>query len=115
TAPAGTLQLSAATYTVAENGGSATITVTRTGGSAGAVGVTFATSNGATTAGSDPTTVNTTVRFADGDTENKPITIPILDDTILEGNETVNIALMCPTSTATPESSTLSLHDALPI
>ena len=43
---AGTLQFSAATYSVAENGGNATITVTRTGGSAGAVGVTFATSNG---------------------------------------------------------------------
>ena len=37
----GTLQFSAATYSVAENGGNATITVTRTGGSAGAVGVTF--------------------------------------------------------------------------
>ena len=38
---AGTLQFSAATYSVAENGGSATITITRTGGSAGAVGATL--------------------------------------------------------------------------
>ena len=52
---AGTLQFSAATYSVAENGGNATITVTRTGGSAGAVGVTFATSNGTATAPSDYT------------------------------------------------------------
>ncbi len=56
-APPGTLQLSAATYSVAENGGSATITVTRTGGSAGAVGVTLATSNGTATAPADYTAV----------------------------------------------------------
>ena len=80
-APAGTLQLSAATYSVNENGGSATITLTRTGGSAGAVGVTFATSHGTATAGSDYTAVNQTVNFADGDTANKTVAIPILDDT----------------------------------
>ena len=37
-APPGTLHLSAATYNVAENGGTATITITRTGGSAGCGG-----------------------------------------------------------------------------
>ena len=57
---ANTLQLSSATYSVTENGGSVTITVTRTGGSAGAVGVTLATSPGTATAGGDYTAVNQT-------------------------------------------------------
>src|SRR5262249_54443704 len=89
----GTLQLSTATYSVAENGGSTTITVTRTGGSTGSVGVTLATSNGTATSGSDYTAVTQIVSFASGDTTNKTVTIPILDDSIFEGNETVNITL----------------------
>jgi len=52
-AGAGALQFSAATYTVNEYAGSATITVTRAGGSSGAVAVSYATSNGTATAGSD--------------------------------------------------------------
>ena len=95
------LQFSSATYSVAENGGNATITVTRTGGSAGAVGVSFATSNGTATAGSDYTAVTQTVSFANGDTANKTVSIPILDDTLVEGNETVNLALSNPTGGAT--------------
>ena len=95
-APAGTLQFSAATYSVAENGGNATITVTRTGGSAGAVGVSFATSNGTATAGQDYTATSQTVSFGNGDTANKTVNIPILEDTTAEGNETVNLALSIP-------------------
>src|SRR5262249_8182684 len=49
----GALQFSSATYAVNENGGAATVTVTRTGGSSGAVSVSYATSNGTATAGSD--------------------------------------------------------------
>ena len=96
TAPAGTLQFSAATYSVAENGGNATITITRAGEVAGAVGVTFATSNGTATAPADYTTVSQTVSFANGDTANKTVSIPIIDDTAVEGNETVNLTLAVP-------------------
>ena len=113
-APSGTLQFSAATYTVAENGGSATITITRTGGSAGAVGVTFATSNGTATAASDYTAVSQTVSFASGDTANKTVSIPITDDTVVEGNETVNLALTNPTGGATlgsPSTAVLTITD----
>ena len=55
TPPAGTVEFSSATYTVAENGVSATITVTRTGGDFGAASVNYATSDGSATAGSDYT------------------------------------------------------------
>src|SRR6185436_13065308 len=66
TPPVGAIQFSAATYSLTENGGSATITVRRVGGSAGAVGVSFATSNGTATAGAgnDYTAVTQTVSFA---------------------------------------------------
>ena len=84
-APPGTLQLSAATYSVAESGGTATITITRTGGSGGAVGVTLTTSNGTATAPADYTAVTQTVSFAAGDTANKTVTIPIVEDALVEG------------------------------
>ena len=72
-APAGTLQFSAATYSVAENSGKAAVIVTRTLGSSGAVSVRFATSNGTATAPGDYTAVGsptnpTDISFADGET-----------------------------------------------
>ena len=102
-APPGTLQFSAATFSVTEAGPTAAITVTRTGGSAGAVTVTFNTTTGGTaTAGSDYTAVtNQTVSFADGDTATKTVNITILEDILVEGSETVNLALTVPTGGAT--------------
>ena len=111
---AGSLQFSAATYSVAENGGNATITITRAGGSAGAVGVSFATSNGTATAPSDYTAVSQTVTFANGDTANKTVSIPIVNDTSVEPNETVNLALSNPTGGATlgsPSTAVLTITD----
>ncbi len=110
----GTLQFSSATYSVNENGGSATITITRTGGSAGAVGAHFATSNGTATAGSDYTAVTQTVIFADGDATNKTVAIPVLDDMLVEANETVNLTLSSPTGGATlgnPATAVLTIID----
>ena len=83
-----------------ENGGSSTITVTRTGGSDGAVGVGYATSNGTATAGSDYTARSGTLSWANGDSENKTFTVPILDDSVYEGNKTVNLTLSSPTGGA---------------
>src|SRR4029453_18246449 len=99
TTSAGVLQFNAASYSVAENGGSATITVMRTGGSAGAVGISFATSNG-TAGGGDYTAVTQTVTFAAGDTANKTVSIPIQNDMLVEGSETVNLTLSSPTGGA---------------
>jgi Calx-beta domain/Divergent InlB B-repeat domain/NPCBM/NEW2 domain len=113
-APPGTLQLSGATYSVGENGGSATITVRRTGGSAGAVGVSLATSNGTATAGADYTAVTQTVTFANGESGDKPVSVPILEDTAVEGNETVNLTLSNPTGGAalgSPSAAVLTITD----
>ena len=108
------LQFSAATYSVAENGGNATITITRTGGSAGAVGVSVATSNGTATAPADYTAVSQTVSFANGDTANKTVSIPIVNDTLVEANETVNLSSSNPTGGATlgsPSTAVLTITD----
>ena len=109
---AGSLQFSAATYSVVENVANATVTVTRTGG-AGAVGVTLTTSNGTATAGSDYTAVSPTVNFASGDTT-KTVSIPIINDTAVEASETVNLALSSPMGGATlgsPNTATLTITD----
>jgi hypothetical protein len=97
----GVLSFSAPTYTVTENGLQATLTVVRTGGSDGAVSVRLTTANGTATAGNDYTSVNTTISFADGDTTAKTITVPILDDPLVEGNETVKLTLSNITGGAT--------------
>lgn len=109
----GTLQLSAATYSVNENQGTATVTVTRTGGSDGAVSINFATSNGTATAGSDYTATSGTLTFAAGETT-KTFSIPITNDETVEGNETVNITLSNPTGGATlggQATAVLTIHD----
>jgi len=111
---AGTLQFSAPTFTVTENGTQATVTVTRTGGSDGVVSAQLATSNGTATAGSDYTAVTQTVTFGAGDTAAKTVTIPISDDQLVEQAETVNLTLSAATGGAklgTPATATLTITD----
>ena len=99
-----------------ENGGSVTITATRANGSNGAVGVSYATSNGTATAGSDYTATSGTLSWADGDTANKTFTVPITNDTTVEGNETFNVALSSPTSGAaldSQDSATVTIVDPI--
>ena len=87
--------------------------MTRTGGSSGAVSVSFATSNGTATASGDYTAVSQTVSFANGDTANKTISIPIINDTTAEANETVNLTLSNPTGGAigSPNPAVLTITD----
>ena len=97
----GLVQLSAATYSVNESGPNAIITLTRTNGSVDAVSVTLNTSDGTAIAGSDYTAQsNVVVTWADGDTANKTVQIPITDDNVYETNETFNVALSSPTGGA---------------
>jgi len=101
--PAGSLQFSSVAYGQAEgdSGTSATtITVTRTGGASGAVSVDYATADGRATAGSDYVATRGTLNWADGDTASKTFTVPIIGDTILEADETVNLTLSNPTGGA---------------
>src|SRR6185436_469183 len=99
-APAGTMQFSAPTYSVNENGGQATIAVKRTGGSTGAVSVQYATTAGTATSGSDYDDAGVTLSWADGDTADKTFTVVIKDDSLNELNKTINLNLSNPTGGA---------------
>jgi hypothetical protein len=98
----GVIQFSAATYTVSEATALATITLTRTGGAAGPVTVDFSTDDGAgtATAGADYTSTSQTVTFNPGVTS-RTVTIPIVNDTLDEANETVRLLLSNPVGGAT--------------
>ncbi len=62
-------------------------TVNLAGGSDSAVTVNFATQPGTATAGADYTAVSTLLTFAPGETS-KTVSVPVLDDATVEGNET---------------------------
>jgi hypothetical protein len=102
--PVPVLQFSTATYSVSEGAATATITVTRAGSSVGAVSVDYATSNGTgnnpAILGSDYTAVSNTLNWADGDTASKTFTVSITNDTTVESDETINLALSYPTGGA---------------
>ncbi|MBI3966075.1 MAG: right-handed parallel beta-helix repeat-containing protein, partial [Chloroflexi bacterium] len=102
---AGSIQFSSASYTVNENAGTATITVTRTGGSTGPVSVNYATSNGTATGTGigtpeDYFSQSGVLNFPDGQTTAQ-FAVSIVDDTLVEGNETINLTLSNPTGGAT--------------
>jgi uncharacterized delta-60 repeat protein len=93
---AGVLEFSAATYSRLESSRTPIVTVTRTGGTEGAVSVSFTTSDGSAVGGADYETVNQTVVFADGDDSPRRVLVPILQDTLSENAETVNLELSQP-------------------
>jgi len=98
----GSLAFSNPSYTVNEDGtliGTA-ITVTRSGGSNGEVSATINLSNGSATAPADYNNSPITVTFANGDATPKIITIPIVNDTLVESTETINLTLTNPTGGA---------------
>ena len=92
----GTLNFKTLTFTVAESGPTATITATRTGNTAHAVGVSYATSNNTATEGLDYVATSGTLSFAVGQTS-RTFTIPIINDTAPDGNESLNLTLSNPT------------------
>jgi serine protease len=109
----GTLALTSAAYSVAENGGSVTITVTRTGGSNGAASVAYATANSTALAGSDYTAKSGTLTWASRDIANKTFTIAVTNDTLVEGNETLQVKLSGATvaTLGSPSSATVTIVD----
>ncbi len=109
----GRLQFSASNYTVNEAAGTVTIGVMRTGGSDGAVSVNYATANG-TAAASDYAATSGTLTWAAGDSSVKSFTVSIIDDSLVEANETILVALTNPTGGATlgnPGGATLTIGD----
>nr|NCQ85347.1 hypothetical protein [Microcystis aeruginosa W13-18] len=97
----GVIQFSNATYSVNENGTPVTaVTLTRSNGSDGAVSVRINLTNGTATAPSDYNNTQITVNFANGETA-KTVNIPIIDDSVLETTETINLSLSNPSNGVT--------------
>lgn len=87
-----TLAFSAANFRINEDGTTETaVTVTRTGGE-GTVGVTIAANHNTAIAPDDYDNTPIEVTFAPGETS-KTVTIPIVDDTVLESTESLNLTL----------------------
>ncbi|MHC5916452.1 MAG: Calx-beta domain-containing protein, partial [Nostoc sp.] len=110
----GTLAFSQSNFTVNEDGTPVTVvTVTRTGGSGGAVSAIVNLTNGSAIAPNDYSNTPITVNFANGETS-KTVTIPITNDVLVEGNETINLSLTSPTGGAilgTQQNATLVIID----
>lgn len=112
----GVMEFSAATYAVSEDGGTATITVNRTGTTEGEVSVQYETSAGSATAGADYTDVSGTLTFGDG-VASQTFTVPIMEDSANESDETVNLTLFGPAEGATlggQRTAVLTITDAAP-
>ena len=110
---AGDVQLSAASYSIAENVASLAVTVTRTNGSAGDVTVDYATSDGSATAGQDYAATSGTLTLLDGETS-QSFAVAIIDDADYEGDETFGVTLSNPTGGAligVPDAATVTIAD----
>jgi Calx-beta domain/RTX calcium-binding nonapeptide repeat (4 copies)/FG-GAP repeat len=90
----GTLAFGSPTFQVNENGTPVTaVTVTRTDGSDGAVSVTVTPSDGTAKSPADYNNTPVVVNWAAGDSTPKTVTIPIVDDALIESTETINLTL----------------------
>jgi Calx-beta domain len=108
-----TIQFDSSTYSVNENGTSATLKVIRSGGVGLTVTVNYASADGTATGGSDYTAVSGTLTFNPGVTQ-QTISIPITNDSVVEGNETFTVTLSNPSAGAalgTPSSATVTIVD----
>jgi hypothetical protein len=93
TATEGSLQLGAATYSVAQSVGSLTVSVNRSGGASGAISVGYATSNGSAVAGTDFTAASGTLSWADGDASAKTFAVPISNAAPFADSKSFSVAL----------------------
>ena len=110
--PAPLVRFSSATYSITESGGAAVITVTLSAASGLTATVHYATSNGTATAGSDYTAASGSLTFAPGQVM-QVFTVPITNDVLVEGPETVLLTLSAPAQATlgSPGSATLAIVD----
>jgi hypothetical protein len=90
---AGILKFDQRSFEFRESVGRAVITVERSQGERGAVSVEYVATAGSAKAGEDFTAVRGTLNWAAGDGLNKTFVMPIHEDSLLEGNETIRLAL----------------------
>ena len=97
----GILTYSMPTYSVGEAGPTVTLTVNRINGSSGIVSVSYNTSNGTATAGTDYAATTGVLTWASGDSAAKSYTVAITQDSDAEPSESFNNTLSSPSSGAT--------------
>jgi len=106
------MQFSATGYVVNENAGSVVVTVTRSGNTTQATTINYATSNGSATQPSDYTSTSGSLQFAPGETV-KTFIVPVINDALVEGNETINVNLSSPAGAVegSPFTTTITILD----
>lgn len=102
------VQFSSANYPVGEGSGQVQITVTRTGDTSNAATIDYATSDGTASQKGDYQLSVGTLSFAPGETSKTFVEL-LVDDSFVEGVETINLALSNPTGTAIGSISTASV------
>lgn len=105
--------------TLAEAGGQSSIVVTRTGETTGTATVQYATTAGSASPGNDFILTSGTLSFAPGETQ-KTISIPIIDDSVFEADETFSVILSAPSpgtalGTNSTQTVTIQSDDAQPV
>jgi hypothetical protein len=113
TNPPGSLQFTASATTVAENNGNVGVVVSRTGGKAGSASVNYTTSPGTAKSGIDYVTSVGQLTWADGNTSNKTISIPIIDNQTINGSRslTLNLSGAAGASMGTPSQISITVKD----
>jgi len=109
----GQIFFSATNYTVNEGDGTASLTVLRTNGSTGAIHVTYVTVAGTAQPNVNYTYVSNVLTFLDGSTAGT-ITIPLVDNNLVQGPVSLSVVLSNPDNGATltvPSSTTLTILD----
>lgn len=91
------IQFDAATASVNESAGTVTLNVTRTGTLGAAASTRYATAAGTALATGDFTITSGTLNWGAGDGSTKTITVPIVNNTLVEGLETFSVMLNTPT------------------
>ena len=106
------LSFSNATFTVLKTGGAANINVFRTGYTDSVVFVNFLATNGTAAAGINYVATNGLLMFTNGVTS-QAFSVPIIDTTVVQPDETVLLELLNPTNgfLVAPSAATLTIHD----
>jgi hypothetical protein len=97
--------------TVNENAGSVTIHITKSGGNGTGSSLSYTTANGTATAGSDYTATSGSITFSATDTD-KTVSVPITNDTSVEGNETFSLNITAVSNATITRSGSVTIVDS---
>jgi uncharacterized delta-60 repeat protein len=108
------IQWSQLSYYADEQLGQATLTLVRNDNGVGAVSVHYATSDGTATAPGNYTAQSGNVSWANGDTSNKTITIPLVPGAFASGIKSFNVTLSSPSGSVIGGSATATVGIGAP-